>query len=81
MRSLYCIAPSLREELKAIVEKELNKNGIHSKYRLDTVWSHLLFLSREELNDEDDIYAWVFNETRDFINEAWGPNGRINPLF
>ena len=80
-RSLYRIVPSLREELKAIVTKELNKKGIYSKYRLDTVWGHLLDVSREELNNDDDIYAWVSTETRNFIFEAWGPNGRINPLF
>lgn len=80
-RSLYRIAPSLREELKEIVTKELNENGIYSKYRLETVWGHLLFLSREELDDGDDIYAWVSTETKNFIFESWGPNGRINPLF
>lgn len=80
-RSLYHIVPSLREELKAIVASELDKKGIYSEYRLNTVWGNLLFISKEELGDDDDIYAFVKWHSKNFIFEAWGPNGRINPLF
>lgn len=79
-RSLYHIVPSLREELKEIVVKELEKKGIYSKYRFDTVWSNVLYESKT-LDEGADLYHFVRDQAKRFIFEAWGPNGRINPLF